>query len=395
MKKLVVTNRAALAEKYGSGLAAVDAALDRLVAADLERRVITEVVDLGGEANDPRSSKEKIDDAVTTSVPDFLLILGAADVVPHQDLVNPVRGTDDPDDSVPSDLPYACSAPYSRDPAAFLAPALAVGRIPDVAGSGGSESDFARLIEHAASWRSRDRIEYADPFSLAAKAWERSTALSLLAAFRSNAGLATSPARGPEWSDQELAKRSYFINCHGESDTPKFFGESADGTQRPVAIATASLERHVSDGAVAAIECSYAGEQYGDSFTSAFLQNGGYGCFVSTTAAYGSADTSDHADILCQQFMRNVLDGMTLGHAALNARLSFVRTYPLLGPIDLKTLAQFYLAGDPAIQAVGELATRVRVAMGASSPIQDLHAPAVAVTAERAMGMQARSSHRK
>ena len=51
------------------------------------------------------------------------MILGAHDVVPHEDLDNPAysQGGDD-DNRAWGDLPYACDAPYSQDPARFVGP---------------------------------------------------------------------------------------------------------------------------------------------------------------------------------------------------------------------------------------------------------------------------------
>src|SRR5713101_7104466 len=62
--------------------------------------------------------------------PQYIVLLGAVDVIPHQDLQNPAynpgRPDDDPDQIVPSDLPYACAAPYSQNAADFIAPARVV-----------------------------------------------------------------------------------------------------------------------------------------------------------------------------------------------------------------------------------------------------------------------------
>ena len=61
------------------------------------------------------------------------MILGAPDVVPHQDMKNPAFDPpDDPDEYAYGDLPYACDAPYSRDIATFKGPTRVVGRLPDL-----------------------------------------------------------------------------------------------------------------------------------------------------------------------------------------------------------------------------------------------------------------------
>jgi hypothetical protein len=48
-----------------------------------------------------------------------------------------------------------------------------------------------------------------------------------------------------------------------------------------------------------------------------------------------------------------VLDGASLGRALLEARQKYIQAAPTpLGPIDLKTLGQFVLLGDPSVQPV-------------------------------------------
>ena len=42
---------------------------------------------------------------------------------------------DDDDNPAWGDLPYACDAPYSRDPARFVGPTRVVGRLPDLVGA--------------------------------------------------------------------------------------------------------------------------------------------------------------------------------------------------------------------------------------------------------------------
>ena len=77
---------------------------------------------------DPRQNKEAIDAIFRAANPEYLMILGAPDVVPHQDMTNPVFDpSDDPDEYAWGDLPYACDAPYSRDIATFKGPTRVVG----------------------------------------------------------------------------------------------------------------------------------------------------------------------------------------------------------------------------------------------------------------------------
>jgi hypothetical protein len=83
-----------------------------------------------------------------------------------------------------------------------------------------------------------------------------------------------------------------------------------------------------------------------------YLKQGAYGFFGSTTTAYGPAAGNDWADEICRLFMRKVLSGASLGRAALEARLDYLRFSRWDDPVKLKTLAQFHLLGDPSIHPV-------------------------------------------
>ena len=127
--KIIVTNRGPLDKKYGmNGIETIFDSLGELINADERRGIKTRIIYLddktdmekvGGKAVinaiDPRENKEAVDKVFKFYNPHYLMILGATDVVPHQDLYNP---TELPGDDIPgdgdthawSDLPYACEA---------------------------------------------------------------------------------------------------------------------------------------------------------------------------------------------------------------------------------------------------------------------------------------------
>ena len=88
---------------------------------------------------------------------------------------------------------------------------------------------------------------------------------------------------------------------------------------------------------------------------STYLSDGAYGFFGSSTIAYGPSEGNGQADLICQYFLDEVLDGASLGAATLRARHRFAQNYTHLDPVDLKTLVQFNLLGDPSIHAVAEV----------------------------------------
>ena len=60
----------------------------------------------------PRQNKRAIDAVAKQLRPDYLMLLGSVDVIPHQDMRNPIPSDGDP--TARGDLPYACEAPYSQ-----------------------------------------------------------------------------------------------------------------------------------------------------------------------------------------------------------------------------------------------------------------------------------------
>lgn len=374
--KIIVTNRAALLNKYGnSGLELIGKAIEKLVDADKKRGIKSGIVYLDDRpdmekvsgntvtsASDPHENKDAIDSVFKFYNPHYLMILGAPDVVPHQDLHNPaylLDGDGDDDDRAFGDLPYACDAPYSQDPARFVGPTRVVGRLPDLFGAN-KPSYLVSLLKIAAEYKTRSLDEYTDYFGLSAGIWEGSTRISLNNIFGNANKLLLIPPSGPNYPNSELNNRMQFINCHGGKEKPAFYGQR-DRNDRsfPEALTTQSTKGMIVDGTVAAVECCYGAQLY-DSITldidipicQSYLQQGAYGYFGSTTIAYGELNTNAEADFICQYFLLKVLDGASLGHAALMARQLFVRDNTQMDPFNLKTLAQYCLLGDPSIHPI-------------------------------------------
>ena len=378
--KIIVTNLAALKKKYGSaGVSKIRAAIRTLIAADKARGLQTRLLALdhktdmkkvkGAAVTDPtnaRQNKMAIDAVFTAIRPDYLMILGAIDVVPHQDLNNPVFGSDDPDKFAYGDLAYACEQPYGRQADKFIGPTRVIGRLPDITNAK-DPSYLIGLLNTAAKWKVRTRDDYSDYFAISADEWHKSTALSVQKVFGSSKNLNLSPPSGPKWTAALLNRRMHFINCHGGQTDPQFYGQK--GNKYPVAHEASWIGGKINEGTVAAMECCYGGELYDPLLLSSrqagicntYLAGKAYGYFGSSTIAYGPAEGNGSADLLCQYFLRRVLAGASLGRAALEARQEFAQAGPDLDPIDVKTLAQFSLFGDPSITPIAAPAPHMAV----------------------------------
>src|SRR6266704_1641169 len=100
--KVIVTNLSALQLKYSTGFRRIHDAIGRLIAADKKRGLTTLLVAIDSAADmrsvkgspvatasDQIRVKAAIDAVWTAYTPDYLMILGAPDVVPMQILRNP------------------------------------------------------------------------------------------------------------------------------------------------------------------------------------------------------------------------------------------------------------------------------------------------------------------
>ncbi len=372
--KLIVSHRGALRGKYGaSGLARIRTALTQLIGADRKRGLVTRVLYLDDaramrarratavtDPADYAATKAAIDAVFRAERPDYLMILGAPDVVAHQPLRNPLfEPPGEPDRYAWSDLPYACDGPASDDTAAFTGPTRVVGRLPDLRGAtrAAEAAHLVRLLRTAATYKRRAPEDYAAHFALSAKSWTVSSQRNLFAIFGRSDRLRTAPPSGPRFGAAATAPLAHFINCHGSEGSPEFQGQH--GRRYPIALTTRSIAGRIAPGTVAAVECCYGAQLYSAGLIGvdipicqSYLAQGAYGYFGSTTIAYGDSRKMVAADLLVQYFLLEIQGGASLGRAALHARQRYVREIVDLDPTDLKTLAQFILLGDPAVHPV-------------------------------------------
>lgn len=387
--KILVTHRGALEAKYGTSVRRVFRAVERLVAADATRGLSTRLVCLDqaqdmaefgcapmgapiddpahGPGGDQAGAKNAVDAIDAKLRPHYLVLLGGPDVVPLQWLRNTAGVFDeaacngDEDPNVPSDLPYACETRFSREPEDFQGPTRVVGRLPDVPAATNPDL-FVKIIDQAANAKPLRARDYAKWMGLSAKAWQESSRATLMMIFGHANGLILSPPRTNRWAREALEPRLHFINCHGGNCHDAFLGDGPNGQVE--AISSRTLRGKVTPGTVVAAECCYGAKIFSPRKSEGaergqrlgmpleYLRQGAYGFFGSTTIAYGPEDHIDYADVVCRQFVREVLAGRSLGRAVLEARLAYVKRDPWRDPVKLKTLAQFNLLGDPSIHPV-------------------------------------------
>jgi len=371
--KLIVTSKNKLKFKYGTKFSEIEKLLKNLQDADKKRGLDTRIVFIDDATSTKRAgikpaktvteqeAKKAIDDLYKRYTPAYILIVGAQDVIPFQEIDNPAE---DEDATVPSDLPYACDAPFSRKVDNFTGPTRVVGRIPDVPGQQTDTKYLRRLISNSINHKPKNADLYRDYFSVSAWVWKKSTELSLQSMFGHNGKMLTSPgvkgSNNPPYkpfTKKQLQPMTHFYNCHGAEMDLNYYGQK--GQSFPEALESANLLSKISPGTIVAAECCY-GAQLLDpvrnglpsySIANNYLANDAIAFVGSSTIAYGPADSQSLADLITQFFIKNVLKGASTGRAFLEARQRFLtESGPDLDPCELKTLAQFYLLGDPSVQ---------------------------------------------
>ena len=368
-KKIIVTSKAALRLKYAGQFPSINAMLKKLKVADKKKKIDTLIVYIDDAASakaagikpvtgvTPNQCKRAIDDLYKKHLPAYIAIVGAQDVIPFQSLVNPA--SDDGDDFVPSDLPYACDAGYSTSISAFTGPTRVVGRIPDIPESNDAQY-LKTLIQNSINSKPQKRVNYENYFAVTASVWTKSTQQSLQSMFGNFSSLKIAPPAGKKYTAAQLKVMTHFYNCHGAHNDINFYGQK--GNSYPVAFTSSQASGTITKATVVAAECCYGAELVAASLlpdptdisiANNYLKNNAIAFLGSSTIAYGPADGQGLADLITQYFIKNVLDGASCGRALLQARQQFLtESGPQLDPYELKTVAQFHLLGDPSVQAV-------------------------------------------
>lgn len=366
--KLIITHRANILAKYGKKEKRIIAALNKLVKASQKQGLtcrlfyVDDTESMKGvetavvsDTNSYQQFKDVIDALYMRHQPEYILIAGAQDIIPFQSLKNPAWRHDD-ELEVPSDLPYACDEPFNTDVRKFLAPTRVIGRLPDVPGSN-DPSYFEQLVENITGWVSKDLKFYKKYFGLSTVSWQGSSSKNMKVLFGEAGSIKYSPLSGPTFNKTILKAPTHFINCHGALEDPNFYGEKGD--KMPEALSSATLTSRITRGGIVAAECCYGAQLFDEaevgeiSIANNYLLQGAVAFLGSTNIAYGPADDLALADLITQYFLSNVFAGASTGSALLEARIKFLQDAgPYLDVVEIKTIAQFILLGDPSIHPV-------------------------------------------
>lgn len=370
--KLIISHKENLQWKYENNFSKIIALLKKMQSVDAKKGLDTKIIFADDVASLKNSHVKKIsswseeeckrivDDLYNKYVPAYIVILGAQDIFPFQEIENPAE---DIDTVVPSDLPYACDAPFSRKIENFTGPTRVVGRIPDIPGRQNNIRYLKELIENSIAYKPVNADNYRNYFSISAWVWRKSTEISLQRMFGDNKKMSTSPgiknavAYHP-FTKNQLQPMTHFYNCHGADLSLSYYGQRGS-KNFPEALQSINLLSNISRGTIVASECCYGAQLFDpvesqlnqQSIANSYLGNNAIAFLGSSTIAYGPSDSQGLADLITQFFIKNILKGASTGRAFLEARQKFLSDNgPDLDPYELKTIAQFYLLGDPSVQ---------------------------------------------
>jgi tetratricopeptide (TPR) repeat protein len=303
-----------------------------------------------------------------------LLIVGGDGIIPFHLLPNP---TDDDDEVIPSDNPYATSDEN------YFIPEWPVGRLPG--------EDDAQLILNQLDYAQKNhQMQAAPPPSIwrlfrqvgfgfvrfltpkvktlgySASIWRKSS-FAVFKAIGDPKNLITSPPiESPKLPSQAMrpARLSYF-NLHGLEDAPEWYGQRDPmrdhdtNVEFPIALRPADVVNSGRAPKVVFTEACYGANSIGKTSESAlslkFLNSGSRAVIGSTKISYGSIRPPlIAADLLGQLFWQFLNKRLPVGEALRRAKMKLAtemhRRQGYLDGEDQKTLISFVLYGDPLYQ---------------------------------------------
>ena len=302
------------------------------------------------------------------AVPHFLMIVGDSSVIPSARWRNPIydpSGEGDSDKYVTSDLPY-----YTFDTESpwdgmeyYFENITQVGRVPTSAATGFKEAEtyfrnarFAMLHDSPKS------------FAYSAKQWERTSKVEFASVkpyMITSPDYTSSPAYAKKYDLKLLGpvNPDYNLLCfnlHGSLDDNSWYGQN--GAFYPEGFKASLLPQQAKSYALITEACYGAKPNIDpdDSDKSILLTALASNCIAfvgSTQIAYGCDDGRlSGADIIADAYLKSVAKGKAFGESFLDA-LTAINSYDM-DEVDIKTLAEFALYGDPSGALVNKSATK-------------------------------------
>jgi tetratricopeptide (TPR) repeat protein len=391
--QLLLGCKAVLLKRYGpAGFAAIDARLHAISEALQHRQIqayccyiddpaslqIDEWITLAPAAHDASAIRNLIRvlaEALGQHRQELgtVLLIGGDDSIPFHRVTNPLH---DDDAVVLSD------SPYGSDDAGYMLPQRVVARLPD--GAGDQPELLLRLLDQMLDYHRGRSMQLKNGFfhlpllggrrnparkqsspvdaGYSAEVWRAASRLAL-DTLDAGAPLSCCPPLDTETIDlaEWSNRRILYVNLHGASGLPNWYGQPdllwpGPATQLPIALRPEQLADRWPAGALLISEACYGAELVDRTEQSSImlkaLAEGALACVGSTVSSYGSLIMPlIGADLLSQKLLGHLASGLPVGAALHQARLEFAQTMyrrqGYLDDVDVKTLVEFVLLGDP------------------------------------------------
>ncbi|MEP7191012.1 MAG: C25 family cysteine peptidase, partial [Roseiflexaceae bacterium] len=312
-----------------------------------------------------------------------VLLIGGDDSIPFHRVANPLH---DDDAAVLSD------SPYGSDDAGYMLPQRVVARLPD--GAGDQPEPLLKLLDQMLDYHQGRSAQLKNGFfhlpllggrrnqsrkqsspldtGYSAEVWRAASRMAL-DALDADAPLSCCPPLDTDTLDlaEWIDRRILYVNLHGASGLSNWYGQPdllwpGPATQLPIALRPDQLADRRPAGALLISEACYGAEltdrTQQTSIMLKALAEGALACVGATVSSYGSLIMPlIGADLLCQKLLAHLASGIPIGAALHQARLEFAQTMyrrqGYLDDVDVKTLTEFVLLGDPwAVVAAGNRA---------------------------------------
>ena len=308
-----------------------------------------------------------------------VLIVGGHNIVPFHLLPNP---TDDDDESVPSDNPYAATDEN------YFAPEWSVGRLPV-----DSDTDLLMKLLSKSAAAHREQLQSTSPprrlgvwvrdrfgrffrprpkaIGYSASIW-RKASVAVFQAIGAPRSLITSPPNAAGNMPSVVSRPSplSYFNLHGLENSPEWYGQRdplrdhAEAVEFPIALRPEDVVNSGRAPQIVFTEACYGAHVIGKTEETAlslkFLASGSQAVIGSTKISYGSVTPPlIAADLLGRLFWDHLRRGVPIGEALRMAKLKLAAEMHdrqgFLDGEDQKTLISFVLYGDPLLtsQSIG------------------------------------------
>ena len=348
---IILTNLNKLASQLGTSKDSINNLLSEYIDFSKQRSVSYTLLNLENQ-NDITIDKviSTLKTSSITSKIKYVFILGNEEIIPVIEYQNE---SGDQDENVPSDLPYsilASTSPWNGINYSFDK-MLRTGRLVTYPGEGFEK--FAVYFKNVMHYQnSFPRIT---PYSLSAKVWKMETDFEYkkisepyLKSCDSSPEITVSTVENFISKDSNLL----LFNLHGSNQTKFWYGQ--EGQDFPEAFEPKNIDA-LNGPFIIGVEACY-GANYKGAFTEESsilvkaMQSGCISFLGSSRIAYGTSEPEgNNADFMIGEYLKQIKNGVSAGDAHVAGIQRVVCDTKEFSDVEIKTIAEFNLFGDPSI----------------------------------------------